>query len=387
MANFKSFPTNWPAIQDDYNAMNDNSTPFMVNPEDVIEPEQSMTPVQVQDRVAPQQNNANMMAENIQSQMDTQPTPVVSKQETLLEQFRSMKNSDDDALREARESDRRMKIGAALGDSLATILNAQSQMNVKAPNVQVQQGAGLQNLVKNFEDAPMVQDDLKRKREELLAQYKNMTQKENLELQKRKIAAYEKQVANQGLLRTAKPSEGEKTVDREFAKKYNEWATGGKADYEENAKILNQAIEDLSSGKVTTGTVSGAASRIPGVRTGTKELETRVRKSLNSMLRATLGAQFTENEGERIFSQTFDPFASPEENVKNMQTELDKLEKRKNLLEQQGSVFKERKTLAGFDVPETTREAQQAPKARKVVIQNGNKFDAETGEFLGKVGN
>ena len=60
-------------------------------------------------------------------------------------------------------------MGAALGDSLATILNAQSQMNVKAPNVKVQQGAGLQDLVKNFEDAPLIENDLKRKREELLA--------------------------------------------------------------------------------------------------------------------------------------------------------------------------------------------------------------------------
>ena len=59
MANFKSPPTDWQAIQDNYNAMNDISIPFRADPEDVIEPEQSMTPVQVQDRVPPQQNNAN----------------------------------------------------------------------------------------------------------------------------------------------------------------------------------------------------------------------------------------------------------------------------------------------------------------------------------------
>ena len=192
--------TDWQAIQDNYNAMNDISIPFRANPEDVIEPEQSMTPVQVQDRVSPQQNNDNMKAENTASEDDgkTPPPPpppsAPSAQESLLEEFRKMREGEEAQLKEARDSDRRWKMGAALGDSLATILNAQSQMNVKAPNVKVQQGAGLQDLIKNFEDAPLVENDLKRKREELLSQYKAMTDKEKAALEERRVKAYEKQV-------------------------------------------------------------------------------------------------------------------------------------------------------------------------------------------------
>lgn len=49
------------------------------------------------------------------------------------------------------------------------------------------------------------------------------------------------------------------------------------------------------------------------------------------MLRATLGSQFTEKEGERIFRQTFDPYASEKSNVERMNMELAKLEKEKML--------------------------------------------------------
>lgn len=197
-------------------------------------------------------------------------------------------------------------------------------------------------------------------------------------------AATEKAKAGYYKARSKAPSqkvtEGEKVIDREFAKDYNDWASGGKADYEVNSKIFKDAIKGLKSGKVSTGSMSGMGSRIPGYRSDTRETEDQVRKAINGMLRATLGAQFTEKEGERIFAQTFDPFKSEEANVAAMEAELAKLEKRKNSMEDMGKYYTKKKTLSGYEVPTANseiREVKRKTKDGKTAI-----FNADTKEFL-----
>jgi hypothetical protein len=165
-----------------------------------------------------------------------------------------------------------------------------------------------------------------------------------------------------------KPSEGEKTLDKEFAKKYNDWNTGGRVDYLESKKIFEKAIKDLESGKIKTGGVEKAKSfalGLAGIPTATKEAESTVRKAINGMLRATLGSAFTEEEGERIFKQTFDPAASPEKNRENIQVELNKIEGRAKALEEQGEYFKKSKTLAGFGLPDSTTEKPEDQGTKK----------------------
>lgn len=81
-------------------------------------------------------------------------------------------------LQEARRSDRALKVGGAIGDALATVINARSQMNVKAPGVQVQQGAGLGKVADMFATAPEIQSDLAARREAMLKQYAELAKGE-----------------------------------------------------------------------------------------------------------------------------------------------------------------------------------------------------------------
>lgn len=314
---------------------------------------------------------------------NTTPAPEkpLSKLEQLEAMMKELQTTSSKDLEEARKSDRMLKIGGALGDALATYLNAQGQMNVKAPGVQVQQGAGLGKIADMFATAPEIQSDIAQRRQSLMEQYKQLAtgQEAKLDraLKERQIAAYEAQTRAQAKKAEAdtakeirkeseKLSVGEETLDREFAKVYKDWTTKGKADYEENKKIFDEAITALKQGKVETGTLAGIAARTPGMRTDTRELETRVRKGLNGMLRATLGAQFTQEEGERIFQQTFDPYASPTENIKNMETELNKIKKQKQLVEEQGSYFKQKGTLKGYEIPQTLEKSEEKqPLAQK----------------------
>lgn len=106
---------------------------------------------------------------------DSLTPPAPDKPLTKLEQLEAMMNElqtkSSKDLEEARKSDRMLKIGGALGDALATYLNAQGQMNVKAPGVQVQQGAGLGKVADMFATAPEIQSDIKARSEALMKQY------------------------------------------------------------------------------------------------------------------------------------------------------------------------------------------------------------------------
>jgi hypothetical protein len=282
---------------------------------------------------------------------ETPMSPSLSPQEKMMAEYKAMQDADRKALEEARSSDRNLKMGGAIGDALATYLNARGQMNVKAPGVQVQQGAGLGKIADMFATAPDVAADLKNKREMLLEQYKQLQTGKDRELAERKVKAYEDQVKSTGLNKTKeKPSEGEKTMDREFAKDYTDWKTSGKADFESNSKILEDAMQDLKTGKVKTGVAEGILAKNPIYVTSAAALESRVRKALNSGLRATFGAQFAEREGERIFQQTFDSRKSPEENAATMKIELDKIKAKAADMQDQANYFEKNKgSLSGYE--------------------------------------
>jgi hypothetical protein len=115
---------------------------------------------------------APMLAEASQ-QTSASETPL-AKSERLLADY-------EKSLQEARKSDRMLKIGGALGDALATYINAQGQMNVKAPGVQVQQGAGLGKVADMFATAPEIASDIKERREAMMKQYAELAKGERAE--------------------------------------------------------------------------------------------------------------------------------------------------------------------------------------------------------------
>lgn len=376
------------------------SAPESIIPDNTPQ-EQVFTAPKLEDILPPKKEDSDIAKaiQEPQVPMVAEISPL-SRQEQLLKDYLELSGKE---LKSARESDRMLKMGGAIGDALATYINARSQMKSKIPGVQVQQGAGLGKIADMFATSPEIQSDVADRRKALLEQYKQLVSGEESKLDRalkeRQIAAYESQTraqskkaeldaAKERQKETSKLTVGEETLDREFAKEYKNWSTKGKAEYEENSKILKDAIKQLGEGKVSTGFTEGIGARLPGVRTETRELETRVRKALNGMLRATLGAQFTQEEGERIFQQTFDPAADPKENIKNMETELNKLEKQKRLIEDQGNYFKQKSTLRGYDIPETLERSEESlqkkTSTRKEIRQGDNIFDADTKEFIRK---
>jgi hypothetical protein len=126
---------------------------------------------------APKQDQPKAPAQDDLPNPPAGDTPL-SKSEALIAEYNKMLGRDQEALAEARKTDRMLKVGGALGDALATYLNAKSQMNVKAPGVQVQQGAGLDKVAEMFATAPGIQSDIAARRENLMKQYAELAKGE-----------------------------------------------------------------------------------------------------------------------------------------------------------------------------------------------------------------
>lgn len=291
------------------------------------------------------------------SEPQAQPEPELSREEKLIKELRRIQDEKSSEAKTAQEEANKRALWANAIQTLGTIGQAQIQRDAG-----VQTGMSAPKMIQAEDARGRVMSERDMMLKQMMDEYKMLqgaAPKQLSELDRAKIeserARAEKFRADAKKAETEKKepkTEGEKVLDREFAKEYNKWETGGKVDFVENKKIFDEAIRDLKKGKVETGSLSGLGARLPGVRTETRELETRVRKAINGMLRATLGAQFTEKEGERIFEQTFDPFASAENNIKNMQTELSKIEGRAKFLEDQGKYFRKEKTLSGYEPKE-----------------------------------
>jgi hypothetical protein len=127
-------------------------------------------------------------------------------------------------------------------------------------------------------------------------------------------------------------SAGQTALAQDVAKKYADYkAGGGRAGMEASLKKLEGAAAALQTGKVTTG---GVSTVIPGFKTDAAQsvlnpqmvaVKTDAQAALNTILRATLGAQFTAQEGERVLNQIWDDRQPPKENARRIKEKIDEL--------------------------------------------------------------
>ena len=113
----------------------------------------------------------------------------------------------------------------------------------------------------------------------------------------------------------------------------------------ENAKRLLQSSDNISGPNVKL------LRNVPLVGRAflkAKQVEADVRNAVTDMLRATLGAQFTENEGERIFKQTFDPQQQENVNLARLSVLQKSLQDSAAALEERIAYSNTHGTLVGF---------------------------------------
>jgi hypothetical protein len=253
---------------------------------------------------------------------ETPMSPSLSPQEKMMAEYKAMQDADRKALEEARSSDRNLKMGGAIGDALATYLNARGQMNVKAPGAGVREGAGLGKIADMFQQSPDIASDLKSKREDLLAQYKQLQTGKDSELQERRVKAYEDQVkasANKpkGVMtdyqKYQQGEQGEKDVrglKTDIVKSGLPRLTQGIADLEKQLGMpLEEAVarntDKDDSNDVDVPGFGRATSFVPDVMVGDKGRDFRqaVQAVLNPDISKQYGATQSAGEIERYGKQ------------------------------------------------------------------------------------
>lgn len=147
-----------------------------------------------------------------------------------------------------------------------------------------------------------------------------ITDKANLEAAQRvKLAGSSDPTGYQATLMGAE--KGREAQAKDFGKVANEWILGNKA---ADANALIQNLEEVKTMLETSDDITGGF--IGALPTGVRErvypesiaAQERVESVIQRGLRETLGAQFTEKEGERLIKRAYNPNLSEAENLKRV---------------------------------------------------------------------
>jgi hypothetical protein len=143
---------------------------------------------------------------------------------------------------------------------------------------------------------------------------------------------------------------GRKRADMEAGKDYVDWSGGGFSMAQKGLDALGRAKADLAPGSDISG---GFRGKVPDfIRTITNPKAVAVKENIRSAvmdtLRATLGAQFTEGEGERIFNLAYNDELPPEENIKKLEGTIADLTRRAEAKQSQADYFEDTGTLTGW---------------------------------------
>jgi hypothetical protein len=204
-----------------------------------------------------------------------------------------------------------------------------------------------------------------RKRNQLTGDFLNVTVAEDkiAELEKnptpvnlKKIKNLREQIkaANQGkapkISNILKMPPGPKAVDEKYAGDYLAWRQGGGSDAAGNAAQIKSVLDRLASGEALTGKSIGLApdffnALVNPAALGAKQ---QVEEVVQRNLRAVLGAQFTQVEGERLIARAFDARLSPQENIKRLRKLFMQMEIAAQQKEAMAQYYEANETLRGY---------------------------------------
>lgn len=143
-------------------------------------------------------------------------------------------------------------------------------------------------------------------------------------------------------------------VDKAFAKDYVAFVQNGAADARKALDELGDAKAALEGSDAITGPVVGAVPDFLAARVGLSgAISTRedVEQTVQRSLRAILGAQFTEKEGERLIRRAFNPSLDESVNARRVGNLLTQLERAYKAKVEAARYYEENGTLAGFKGP------------------------------------
>lgn len=288
----------------------------------------------------------------------------------LAEELKNARLENKADLDTARNKDAQTQLANQLMQSFSQIgeglANRAGTTNIKMPAAQFA-----------AEQAQAVASNNKEKLAGLMEQYQLMSDKEKakIDAENRKLQAEDRaferdyknkmlqlEVAKLGKESKEKQSAGQRELDKQVAKEYQDWTSGGQKIAQSEINKLKGVADKLRNNELTTGGLTGL---FPDRLTSNQVLGARadVESTVMNSLRAILGAQFTENEGKRIIQNTWNEGDSTQNNLARLDRLVNDLENKAMDKSQKANYFEQSGgTLAGY-------KANQAstPKTNKTI--------------------
>jgi hypothetical protein len=144
--------------------------------------------------------------------------------------------------------------------------------------------------------------------------------------------------------------EGVKAVDQKYAQDYLDWSQGGGADAAANMGQIKSVLDRFAAGERLSGPSIGLAPDFFNALMNPQALgaKQQVEEVVQRNLRAVLGAQFTQVEGERLISRAFDARLSPQENVKRLRKLFMQMQTAAQQKQAMAEYYEANETLRGY---------------------------------------
>ena len=144
---------------------------------------------------------------------------------------------------------------------------------------------------------------------------------------------------------------GQEAIDKKFAETWIDWTSGGGADAMKQIAQLRGVTDRLASGEPITGPALGLQPDVLQSMFNPEALNARqqVEEVVQRNLRAVLGAQFTQAEGDRLIARAFDQRLSPQQNAARLSTLIQQMEAVAQAKSAMVNYFNQRGTLQGFE--------------------------------------
>ena len=181
----------------------------------------------------------------------------------------------------------------------------------------------------------------------------------------------EKRLAAAGARDGQKDDEYDKVIKRKMAEQTVKWDTEGRSQLSEQSSVVDEAINRMMDPK-NKGNISGpkvGAIWEPARKvlySASTDTQRDMQSAIQSTLRPTLGAQFTEKEGERIMNLAFDPLAGEQENLRRAKLLKDYLDRNIQFRNDYNAHFRKYRTVDNFPFEKYGRVKEGDPRAFKV---------------------
>lgn len=294
----------------------------------------------------------------------------MTAEERLEKMMRDLNDERKKQTEDAQSRKFKADIFKIIGDNIGGIVGGAQAMNTKAAVTPVKtQGYDVGDLV------GQVEKKFSGDREALMDQYKQLLsardrseqrkfQQDSLQVQ-REGNAIKQQIADRKAGASLTP--GQEALDKDFGKKYSDWTSNGRSSVDANIKKLEEVYAELDAlPKDEKTDRRPVAGKLWDAFQGEEQIQRRekVRSSAQEALRATLGAQFTEKEGEAIMNRAYDPTLSPQANMARMKAVIEERKQARNEKNRQAAEFETRGTLSKYNAQPSTISAQPNTDAK-----------------------